>query len=51
MLYYLGTAHHQLAQWSECKAALQRALDARLAPALADAARRAPGECAETPPL
>ena len=51
LLYYLGAAHHQLKQWSECKGALQRALDANLSPALADAARRALTECAETPPL
>jgi uncharacterized protein HemY len=49
--YHLGAAHHQLKEWSECKAALQRALAADLAPALAEAARRALTECSETSPL
>jgi tetratricopeptide (TPR) repeat protein len=51
LLYYLGAVYHQLKQWGECKGVLEHALTLRLPPALADEARRALAECAETAPL
>jgi tetratricopeptide (TPR) repeat protein len=49
-LYYLGEAHYQLKQWSECKAALERTASLRLPASLADAAKRTLGECTDNIP-
>jgi tetratricopeptide (TPR) repeat protein len=49
--FYLGEVYHQLKQYTECKAALGRALTLNLSPELADDARRALAECSETAPL
>jgi len=49
VLYYLGAAHHELKQWSECKVALQGALRLNLPPGLADKALQALAHCSEPP--
>jgi tetratricopeptide (TPR) repeat protein len=51
LLFYIGEVQHQLKQWSECKETLQRALDLKLPPGLAEEARRALADCSETAPL
>jgi tetratricopeptide (TPR) repeat protein len=51
LVYYLGEVYHQLKQYTECKATLDRALTLNLSPRLADDARRALEECSETSPL
>jgi tetratricopeptide (TPR) repeat protein len=47
ILYYLGETHYQLQQWSECKAALEKALILKVPPAIADAAKRTLAQCAD----
>jgi len=47
LFYYLGAARQQLKQWSECKAALERASSLNLPSELAESAKRALGECSE----
>src|SRR5262249_48006807 len=50
LVYYLGQVHHQLKQWTECKAVLERAVNLTLAPKLADEAKRSLAECSEMVP-
>jgi tetratricopeptide (TPR) repeat protein len=50
VLYYLGQAHHQLKQWNECKALLERAVTLTLTPRFADEAKRSLAECTEMVP-
>jgi tetratricopeptide (TPR) repeat protein len=50
ILYYLGETHYQLQQWSECKAALVRALILKVPTAIADAAKRTLAQCADNIP-
>src|SRR5262249_2632259 len=50
LLYYLGAAHHQLKQWGECRAILERATSLNLPAALANKARQALADCADPPP-
>jgi len=50
LLYYLGEAHHQLKQWNECKATLERAVSLRLPASLAGEANRALAECTDNMP-
>jgi tetratricopeptide (TPR) repeat protein len=50
VLYYLGQAHHQLKQWNECKALLERAVTLTLTPRFADEAKRSLAECSEMVP-
>ena len=50
LLYYLGSAHQQLKQWSECKDTLQRALSLNLSSGLADKAKQALADCSEALP-
>jgi tetratricopeptide (TPR) repeat protein len=45
--YYLGETQYQLQQWSECKAALEKALILKVPPAIADAAKRTLAQCAD----
>jgi len=45
LLYYLGQAYHQLKQLNECRDTLQRALNLKLSPKLADDAKRALADC------
>jgi uncharacterized protein HemY len=47
LLYYLGMSYYQLRQFGENKDALDRALNAKLAPKLADDARRALADCCQ----
>jgi tetratricopeptide (TPR) repeat protein len=49
-LYYLGEARHQLKQWNECKAALDRAVALKLPAKLADEAKRTLGDCTDNIP-
>jgi tetratricopeptide (TPR) repeat protein len=48
--YYLGQAHHEAKQWNECKVALERALNLRLPPDLANQAGQALADCSEALP-
>src|SRR5215813_367289 len=48
-LYYLGEAHRQLKQLKECKEALERALELKLAPPLVEDAKRTLLDCSEAP--
>lgn len=50
VVYYLGQVHHQLKQWKECKATLERAISLKLAPSLAADATRSLAECNEMIP-
>jgi tetratricopeptide (TPR) repeat protein len=50
LLYYLGEVHRRLKEYTECKAELQRALTLNLSPGLADDARRALADCADSVP-
>jgi len=50
VLYYLGEVYRQLKQYTECKGELERALTLNLSPGLADDARRALADCAESAP-
>lgn len=47
LFYYLGAAHHELKQWSECKAGLERALALNLPSGLAEKAAQALADCSE----
>jgi uncharacterized protein HemY len=50
LLYYLGEVHRQLKQYTECKSELERALTLNLSPGLANDAKGALAECAESSP-
>jgi tetratricopeptide (TPR) repeat protein len=45
LLYYLGEAHYQLKHWSDCKSALERAMNLNLPPGLAGMAKQTLAEC------
>jgi tetratricopeptide (TPR) repeat protein len=47
LLYYLGSAHQQLKQWSDCKETLERALSLNLSSGVADKAKQALADCSE----
>jgi tetratricopeptide (TPR) repeat protein len=47
LLYYLGSAHQQLKQWSDCKETLGRALSLNLSSGVADKAKQALTDCSE----
>jgi len=48
--YYLGAANHELKQWNECKANLERAVSLKLSPGLADKAKQDLADCLEALP-
>ena len=50
LFFYLGASRQQLKQWSECKAALERALSLNLPSGLAEKAKQAVVECSELAP-
>jgi tetratricopeptide (TPR) repeat protein len=50
LLYYLGAAHSQLKQWSECKGILERALALKISPELAKEAKPVLAICSEALP-
>jgi putative PEP-CTERM system TPR-repeat lipoprotein len=50
ILFYLGAAYHQLKEHGGCRETLQRALNSKLPPALADQAKRTLAECTGASP-